>query len=99
MLAVQKQHGYARKMVTLPNGAKAFVVFELTEINGKITAKAVFIKVLEQAVEKNPVMFISGGAEKKTVKPIVSPFFAEVENIFKNFSFTVSQPTRAPDFE
>ena len=41
MLAIQTQPKYIKRTVQLPNGSWALVVFELVEINGKITAKAV----------------------------------------------------------
>ncbi len=100
MLAIQKQSKYLRKTVRLPDGSLALVVFELVEINGKVTAKAVYGKILEQTVsqEKREVILISGCCEKNLVEPVISPFFSEVKDLFKNLSFVISQPTRAPNF-
>lgn len=100
MLSIQKQPQYLRKTMRLPNGQMALVVFELVEINGKITARAVYGKILGQNnVSSNekiialPVYF-----ERQNIKPLVSPFFSYVSTIIKDLSFTTSQSTRAPNF-
>jgi hypothetical protein len=99
MLAIQKQPKYLRKIVSLPNGASALVVFELIEINGKTTAKAIYGKVLKHAVaKKEEILSLPVYFERKSVLPIISPFFAEIQNLFKNLSFVTAQPTRAPNF-
>jgi hypothetical protein len=100
MLSIQKQPKFLRKTMRLPNGQVALVVFELTEINGNITARAVYGKILGQNnVSSNekiialPVYF-----ERQTIKPLVSPFFSYVSSLLKDLSFITSQSTRAPNF-
>lgn len=85
-------------MVKLPNGMWAYVVFELIEINGKIVAKAVGGKIIEQKSEisKEEVLALPICCETENIKPIISPFFVEIKNIVKDLSFIVSQPARAP---
>ena len=94
MLAIQKQPKYIQKAVQLPNGAWAMVVFELVLRDGQIVARAVSGTVLgEQKVLclpciKTPADFL----------PIKSIFLDLVSNFSKDFSFIMSQPTRAPSF-
>jgi hypothetical protein len=100
MLSLQKQSKFIKKTITLPNGSLALVVFELTEVNGKIIAKAVCGKILGQensSVECSEVLALPVYFESKSVEPIVSPFFADVINLVKDLSFVVSQPSRAPN--
>ena len=99
MLAIQKQPKYLRKTVRLPDGSLALVVFELIEINGKITAKAVYGKVLDNPIAKEEILSLPVYFEKINIKPVISPYFAEIQNLFKSFAFVKSQPTRAPDFQ
>lgn len=99
MLTLKKQPQYIQKTIVLPNGAKALVVFELVETNGKVKAKAVFWKALEQTVsQKEEIIALPVYFERNLVEPIVSPFFSEVKEILKNLSFITAQPTRAPNF-
>ena len=98
MLAIQTQPKYIQKTVQLPNGSWALVVFELVEINGKITAKAVCGKIIgESANCEEVILALPAHFEIDTIAPVVSPFFAKVENILKDLSFIVSQPSRAPN--
>jgi hypothetical protein len=99
MLAVQKQQKYIRKAVQLPNGAWALVVFELIEQNGQIIAKAVSGKLLEDTkIEKEDVLCLPGIKSPAEFVPI-RYFTSEVlESFLKDFSFVMSQPTRAPNF-
>ena len=96
MLTLRKQPQYVQKTVVLPNGSKALVVFELVETGGKITAKAVFGKILEQAEET--ILSLPVFINRQNIRPIASPFFSFVSEIVKDLSFTISQPSRAPDF-
>ena len=108
MLSLQKQPKYIRKTVKLPNGSMALVVFELVELNGRITAKAVYGEILnqprrssrgsDQSVGGEQVLSLPGYFETQHITPIVSPFFAEVKTLVKDFAFVISQPTRAPGF-
>jgi len=98
MLSLQKQPKYLRKTVKLPNGSLALVVFELVELNGKITAKAVYGELLNQEVSREEVLALPVYFQTEHITPIVSPFFAEVKNLIKDLAFTISQPTRAPGF-
>ncbi len=98
MLALQKQSKFIKKTITLPNGSLALVVFELTEINGKITAKAVCGKLIEEnVITQEEVLALPVYFETETFKPIVSPFFADILSLVKDLSFVVAQPTRAPN--
>lgn len=98
MLSIQTQPKYIKRAVQLPNGSWALVVFELIEINGKITAKAVCGKILGQSSNSCEDIFsLPIYIEKETIAPVVSPFFAKIENLLKDLSFVVSQPSRAPN--
>jgi hypothetical protein len=99
MLSLQKQSKFIKKTITLPNGSLALVVFELVEINGKIVAKAVCGKLIEEnVITQEEVLALPIYFETETFKPIASPFFADVLSLVKDLSFVVAQPTRAPNF-
>jgi hypothetical protein len=104
MLSLQKRSKFIKKTIQLPNGSFALVVFELLEVNGKIIAKAVCGKILEENIisqEDLPaqarVLALPVYFERKTFKSIASPFFADVINLLKDLSFVTSQPARAPN--
>lgn len=100
MLALQTQSKYIKKQVRLPDGTLALVVFELVNINGKITAKAVYGEILNKTkkVENEVILALPVYFEKLNIKPIVSPFFGNVLELVKDLSFVVSQPSRAPNY-
>jgi len=99
MLAIQTQPKYIKRTVQLPNGSWALVVFELVEINGKITAKAVCGKILGQSANcEEVILALPAHFETETIIPVVSPFFAKIETILKDLAFITCQPTRAPSF-
>ncbi len=99
MLSLQKQPKFIKKAIQLPNGTWALVVFELLEINGKTIAKAVYGKLIQENVTtQEEVLSLPIYFEIETFKPIVSPFFAEIERLLKDLSFITSQPARAPTF-
>jgi hypothetical protein len=99
VLALQKQSKFIKKTITLPNGSLALVVFELVEINGKITAKAVCGKLIEEnIISQEEILALPVYVEIETIEPIVSPFFADILNLVKDLSFVISQPSRAPNF-
>lgn len=100
MLALQKQLKFIKKIIKLPNGEFADVVFELIEVNGKIIAKAVSGKIIEaqSIVVKEEVLCLTGCSENTSFKPVASPFFENIEIILKDLSFITSQPARAPSF-
>ena len=99
MLALQKQSKFIKKTIQLPNGSWALVVFELFEVKGKITAKAVCGKLIEEnVISGEEVLALPVYFERQNFIPIVSPFFAEAVSLIKDFSFVISQPSRAPNF-
>ncbi len=105
MLAIQTQPKYIQKTVQLPNGSWALVVFELVEINGKITAKAVCGKILAE----KPADAKSFGEAKEEI--LALPIYKSPEefvpfqyskfdiqySIPRDFAFITCQPTRAPN--
>ena len=98
MLSLQKQSKFIKKTIQLPNGSWAYVVFELIEINGKITAKAVCGKLIQENITvQEEILALPVYFETETFKPIVSPFFADIFNVVKDLSFTTCQNTRAPN--
>jgi len=99
MLAIQKQSKFIKKTIQLPNGSWALVVFELLEVNGKIVAKAVCGKIIEDnIISQEEILALPVYFEKQNFLPITSPFFADVLNLIKDLSFVISQPSRAPNF-
>ena len=108
MLALQKQSKFIKKTITLPNGSLAVVVFELIEINGKITARAVCGKLIEETTKngvpsrgkiysQEEILALPVYFDIETIEPVVSPFFANILSLVKDLSFVVAQPTRAPN--
>ena len=104
MLSLQKQSRFIKKTIQLPNGAWAYVVFELIEVNGKIVAKAISGKLVEENIISQEDLPAQSGVlalpvyfDIETFKPIVSPFFADSIKLLKDLSFIVSQPARAPN--
>ena len=98
MLAIQKQPKYIQKAVQLPNGAWALVVFELVERDGQIVARAVSGKLLGEQITKEEVLCLPCVKTPADFLPIKSFFSNVVSNFSKDFSFIMSQPTRAPSF-
>jgi len=99
MLAIQKQQKFIKKTIQLPNGSWALVVFELLEVNGKIVAKAVCGKIIEEnIISQEEILALPVYFEKQNFLPITSPFFADIQELIKDLSFVTSQPTRAPSF-
>ena len=96
MLAIQKQPKYIEKAVQLPNGAWALLVFELVERNGQIVAKAVSGKILGEKLVKEETLCLPCVKTPADFLPIKSIFSDLVSNFSKDFSFIMSQPTRAP---
>ena len=111
MLAIQKQPAcrgcvcgagrskFIKKTIQLPNGSWALVVFELLEVNGKIVAKAVCGKIIEEnIISQEEILALPVYFEKQNFLPITSPFFADIQELIKDLSFVISQPPRAPNF-
>lgn len=97
MLAIQPQQKYFTKIVTLPNGLKAFVVFELVEHNGQIIAKAISGKIIDKAVPTEEKLCLPCSKVSNIVTSIVSPFFANLEILTRDLSFITCAQTRAPN--
>ena len=99
MLSLQKQSKFIKKTIQLPNGSWALVIFELVEINGKIVAKAICGKLIEEnIITQEEILSLPVYFEIETFKPIVSPFFADSIKLIRDLSFVKSQPARAPNF-
>ena len=101
MLAIQKRQKYIQKAVQLPNGAWALVVFELVERNGQIVARSVSGKLLgeqNEQIVKEEILCLPCVKIPFDFLPIKSIFSDLVSPFSKDFSFVMSQPTRAPSF-
>lgn len=100
MLAIQKSQKYIQKAVQLPNGAWALVVFELVERNGQIVARAVSGKLLgeqNEQIVKEEILCLPCVKTPFDFLPTLSTFnFIDFINLSSDFSFIMSQPTRAP---
>lgn len=99
MLAIQKRNKYIQKAVQLPNGNWALVVFELVEMNGQVVARPVSGKILAD-IQFEPEDILCLPCIKSPVHflPIKSTFYNFVSALEKDFSFVLSQPTRAPSY-
>jgi hypothetical protein len=101
MLVIQKQQKYIQKAVRLPNGAWALLVFELVERNGQIVARAVSGKLLgeqNEQIVKEELLCLPCVKTPFDFLPVKSIFSDLVSTFSKDFSFIMSQPTRAPSF-
>jgi hypothetical protein len=96
MLSIVKQPKYVEKLVTMPNGQVLLVIFELVQqLNGRIIAKAVSGRMISDTA-KEEVLCLPCVKTPTDFLPIKSIFSDLVSNISKDFSFIMSQPTRAP---
>jgi hypothetical protein len=99
MLAIQKQQKYFSKVMTMPNGVQALVVFEIVERNGHMIAKAIYAETIDvSAVPEQKVLLLDGEVYCVDVAPVKSFYTKYVLPYAKDFSFVTSQPTRAPSF-
>lgn len=99
MLAIQKRAKYFSKVITMPNGVEALVVFELIEKGGKTVARAVSGKLLNEVNLKNEKTLCLSGIKSPTeFIPILSTFdFIDFINLSSDFSFMTCLKTRAPN--
>jgi hypothetical protein len=99
MLALQKQAKYFSQIVTLPNGERAFVVFELVDRGGQMIAKAIYAEKVEtESIPEQQICALPGCISYSSVAPVKSTFGVYVSPFFRDFSFFTSQLTRAPSF-
>jgi hypothetical protein len=106
MLAIQRQlarHSggpkYFSKVMTMPNGVEALVYFEIIERNGHLIAKAIYAEAIDAStIPEQKVCALGGACIVSTVTPVKSYFQSVLTPYFKDFSFVMSQPTRAPSF-
>ena len=99
MLAIQKQPKYIQKAVQLPNGTWALVVFELIERDGHIIAKAVSGQILgDTKIQKEKILCLPCIKSPVEFIPLKTVFSNLVSNFSRDYSFVMSQPTRAPNF-
>ncbi len=99
MLAIQKQPRYFSRLMKLPNGAEALVVFMLIERNGHLVAKAVYAEALDvKSVPEEKVCALPGVKSPTEFVPVKSIFGDFVADFSRDYSFVMSQRTRAPSF-
>ncbi len=98
MFALTAQQKYFQKEVTMPNGSKAIVFFELVENNGRIVARAVHVEVISETASSAPFVCLPISITRAIFASVISFYSNYVAPIFEELSFIVSQPTRAPAF-
>ncbi|MEI6528254.1 MAG: hypothetical protein WCO10_01105 [bacterium] len=96
MLSVVKQPKYIEKLVTLPNGKVVLVVFELISQNGRIIAKAISGKVVTEVFSQEEILCLPCVKTSSDFVPVKSTIYHLLSTFVRDFSFTMSQPTRAP---
>jgi hypothetical protein len=96
MLAIQKQPKYFDKLITMPNGQVVLVTFELVERNGHIIAKAIHAEPFKTPQAEDESCYLPGLKSPSEFIPIKSVFVDFFTDLTKDFSFVMSQPTRAP---
>jgi hypothetical protein len=82
----------------MPNGAWVLVVFELVEKEGKIIARAVSGKLLNKEIVKEEVLCLPCVKSPAEFVPVRSTIYSLLSTFSRDFSFVMSQPTRAPSF-
>lgn len=95
MLVVQPQRQIVEKVLKTKAGIYVRAVFLLTEINGKVHVK--LLSATPISAESKPVVeALSGNTEKFQFE--LDKTFGEKPSIFHltDFTFLMSQPTRAP---
>ena len=99
MLAIQKQPKYFSRFMSMPNGTQAWVVFELIERNGHLVAKAIYAEAVNTSSIPEEKVYALPGIKSPVEFVPVQFFPGEVSHSFlKDYSFVLSQPTRAPSF-
>lgn len=104
MLSVQKQQicvnrqKYFEKIIRLPNGFLAAVVFEIVEVEGQLKARVIQGRILEQGVASNKIYALPTHIDNLPIIPLKRPLFSYNFLAQKDFSFFSSQNTRAPNF-
>ncbi len=98
MLSIQKQPKYLEKMVRLPNGTLAMVVFEIVEVNGRLKARAICGKLISQTTSEEKIYALPTHIESIPIIPLKQPLFSYNFLAQKDLSFFSSQITRAPNF-
>ena len=85
--------------MTMPNGVEAIVYFELIERNGHLVAKAIHAeKIDSSSIPVQKIYALPGGFFHTGIIPVKSIFTSYLSPYFRDFSFVMSQPTRAPSF-
>jgi len=83
----------------MPNGIEALVFFELIERNGHLIAKAIYAEAIDiNSVPEQKVYCLPSVISPTEFIPVKSIFSDFVSTFSKDFSFIMSQPTRAPNF-
>jgi len=99
MLALQTRSQIIPKEIRLPNGKLVLGIFLVTEENGKLKARLVSIRPLEQgeSFESNEdILALPCYFETQSVLPKKSVCSEYCFKTFKDFSFLTKQFTRAP---
>ena len=97
MLAIQRQNKYFSKVMKMPNGREALVYFEIIERNGHLIARAIRLEAI-QTVSQSEILALPIFSVSEHIAPVKSFYTNYVSPYFKDFSFVMSQPTRAPSF-
>lgn len=103
MLSIQKQlvcksgSKYFERLVNLPDGKLALVVFEIVEIDGQLKARAVCGRILENNTEEK-IYALPAQIDSISIIPLKKPLFSYKYFTTKDLSFFSSQTTRAPNF-
>ncbi len=99
MLALRNQAKYFSKVVTLPNGKQALVYFEIVNRGGQLVARAVHAEaILAESLAQEKVLALPTVSISSHIAPVKSFFQAVLTPYFKDLSFVLAQPTRAPSF-
>ncbi len=99
MLAIQRRNKYISKVMMMPNGVEALVVFELIERNGKVIAKAVYAEAVDiNTVPEQDVLCLPCVKSPTEFLPKKTIFSDLVSNFSKDYSFLTCLVTRAPNF-
>lgn len=95
MLSIPRKK-FIEKIITSPEGIDFRVVFLVYEEEGKIKAKVVSAAPIASVIKNEQIIALPGKTEKILHEIIYSTFEKEKVSPYTDFTFFVSQPTRAP---
>jgi len=89
---------FIERVITSPTGERFIVVFQVTYLDGKATARVVSARLIDETVDAEVLCLpcVNNIIESDTE---YVPSFTPVVSPFTSLLFFTSQPTRAPSYK